>query len=264
VYGPPETDRPGTGLTSPDWYPDPTGRFELRYFNGSTWTADVAEGGRRLVDPRHDTDPGRPGSAGRRGKDRLAGLSMLAGIVAVAVGWMPYVVAVGAVAAVAAIALAVVARRRAARTGLHDPRAGVGLLMGCIGLLTCVAGVLLTIVFVDALDRFGDPAPHRAEISDCRTVDGLTTAEVALTATGEPGGTGDAADFTVEVHFVRSGTDNVLATSRLELDDVAIGTSSTATTTRRTSESGAGTGASIDCIVAAVHGPYPFGVDFGW
>ncbi len=189
---------------------------------------------------------------------------MVAGIVAVAIGWMPYVVVAGAVAAVTAITLAVVARRRAARTGVHDPRAGVGLLMGCIGLLTCIAGILLTFVVVDALERFSDPAPHMAEIRECRTVDGLTTAEVAVTATGEPRSEGDSADFTVEVHFVRAGTDNVLSTSRLELDDVAVGTTSTATATRRTSEAGSGTATSIECVVGEVNGPYPFGVDFGW
>ena len=33
------------------WYPDPTGRFEQRYWNGTGWTADVATGGATSVDP---------------------------------------------------------------------------------------------------------------------------------------------------------------------------------------------------------------------
>jgi hypothetical protein len=35
----------------PGWYADPLGRFELRYFNGDEWTADVSNDGGRFVDP---------------------------------------------------------------------------------------------------------------------------------------------------------------------------------------------------------------------
>ncbi len=35
----------------PDWYTDPTGRHDLRYFNGTSWTGDVSDSGRRSVDP---------------------------------------------------------------------------------------------------------------------------------------------------------------------------------------------------------------------
>jgi hypothetical protein len=33
------------------WLPDPFGRFELRYWDGATWTDHVASGGRQQVDP---------------------------------------------------------------------------------------------------------------------------------------------------------------------------------------------------------------------
>lgn len=33
------------------WLPDPTNRFEYRYFNGTAWTSDVASGGRQGFDP---------------------------------------------------------------------------------------------------------------------------------------------------------------------------------------------------------------------
>jgi hypothetical protein len=33
-----------------DWYKDPSGRFELRYWNGSTWTEHVATGGTQSTD----------------------------------------------------------------------------------------------------------------------------------------------------------------------------------------------------------------------
>lgn len=34
----------------PDWYPDPHGRHELRYWDGAAWTADVADQGTASVD----------------------------------------------------------------------------------------------------------------------------------------------------------------------------------------------------------------------
>ena len=33
-----------------DWYKDPSGRFELRYWNGSAWTEHVATGGTQSTD----------------------------------------------------------------------------------------------------------------------------------------------------------------------------------------------------------------------
>lgn len=38
-------------MADPSWYPDPTGRFELRYFDGVQWTAHVATGGVTNTDP---------------------------------------------------------------------------------------------------------------------------------------------------------------------------------------------------------------------
>src|SRR5947207_3020695 len=32
------------------WYPDPSGRFEQRFFDGNQWTAHVVRGGERLLD----------------------------------------------------------------------------------------------------------------------------------------------------------------------------------------------------------------------
>jgi uncharacterized protein YxjI len=43
------TDNPPT--TPPNWYPDPLGRHELRYWNGSQWTEHVSSHGRQSVDP---------------------------------------------------------------------------------------------------------------------------------------------------------------------------------------------------------------------
>jgi hypothetical protein len=34
-----------------DWHKDPSGRFELRYWNGTAWTEHVATGGKQSIDP---------------------------------------------------------------------------------------------------------------------------------------------------------------------------------------------------------------------
>jgi hypothetical protein len=33
------------------WYADPSGRFELRYWNGKEWTEHVARSGQQFTDP---------------------------------------------------------------------------------------------------------------------------------------------------------------------------------------------------------------------
>jgi uncharacterized protein YxjI len=40
----------GGGGHRPDWFPDPYGRHELRYFDGTRWTEHVASHGRQSVD----------------------------------------------------------------------------------------------------------------------------------------------------------------------------------------------------------------------
>ena len=50
---------------APDWYPDPGGTHEQRYWDGSLWTEHVADHGRQSVDPLTDrgTVPTTPESA---------------------------------------------------------------------------------------------------------------------------------------------------------------------------------------------------------
>jgi hypothetical protein len=41
----------GTGAPPQGWYPDPAGRFQRRWWDGATWTAQVITAGRRTDDP---------------------------------------------------------------------------------------------------------------------------------------------------------------------------------------------------------------------
>jgi len=40
----------GPGAAAPDWYADPAGRHEYRYWDGAAWTDDVADNGAASVD----------------------------------------------------------------------------------------------------------------------------------------------------------------------------------------------------------------------
>jgi uncharacterized protein DUF2510 len=43
---------------APDWYPDPTRRHRLRYFDGASWTEHAADDAGALHDPLGDLPPG--------------------------------------------------------------------------------------------------------------------------------------------------------------------------------------------------------------
>jgi outer membrane biosynthesis protein TonB len=42
---------PATPAVPSGWYADPSGRFELRYWDGSAWTEHVARAGQQFTDP---------------------------------------------------------------------------------------------------------------------------------------------------------------------------------------------------------------------
>lgn len=39
------------GASPPAWHPDPTGRYDHRYWDGSRWTEHVSQGGAQVTDP---------------------------------------------------------------------------------------------------------------------------------------------------------------------------------------------------------------------
>ncbi len=43
--------QPATPSVPAGWYPDPAGRFELRYWDGSAWTEHVSRAGQQYTDP---------------------------------------------------------------------------------------------------------------------------------------------------------------------------------------------------------------------
>jgi len=50
-YASAHTTGPTTPAVPAAWYKDPSGRFELRYWNGTTWTEHVSRNGQQFTDP---------------------------------------------------------------------------------------------------------------------------------------------------------------------------------------------------------------------
>lgn len=254
-----------SGVT-PGWYADPLRRFELRWFNGADWTADVANGEHRFVDPQgtrvlpagdaatrsatgSTADPATTPSGSSAGNP-IASAAMALGIVAVAISWLPFVVVLGFVAALLAIAFGTIGLRRAGTTGDGRGRAIAGIATGASAIVAATIGVALSIITLNAYDEYLEPVAHEVAITECTLVGSRATAQGTIENLGA-----DAADFSVLVGFVRVGTDNEHRTARATLDDVAPGERRTFEVQRQVELE------AVDCLVVDVNGPLPFGVE---
>jgi hypothetical protein len=118
-----ETQGPG-GVPAADWYPDPAGRHEFRYWDGMTWTSNVSDRGQAAVDPVEAPaapsaspvpvppaapTPSAPAPAGR-GVKRLAILGAVVVLLAAAGVW-GYSVVSASLAAKDAAAASIAAAR---------------------------------------------------------------------------------------------------------------------------------------------------------
>jgi hypothetical protein len=61
------------GTASPDWYKDPMGRHQYRYWDGAAWTQDVADSGHASIDPLEGSgvDQAAGAAAGEPGGERV-------------------------------------------------------------------------------------------------------------------------------------------------------------------------------------------------
>lgn len=245
------------GGVQPGWYADPLGRFELRYFNGAAWTADVSNGGERFVDPlgvavglrqESGTPTAVPDSESKASS--VATASMVLGIIAVAIAWMPFIVVFGAIAAVLAVVFASVALRRSGPSDAGRSRAVVGLVTGGCGLVAAVFGAVLTFVVLDVYDTYVNPPPHEATITSCEIVGSRAIASGRLSNLGD-----STSDFSLLIGFVRPGTDNPHRSELVAIDDVAAGDSTTFEAQSQVDLD------EVDCVILEVTGPLPFGIE---
>ncbi|HEY5663092.1 MAG TPA: DUF2510 domain-containing protein [Ilumatobacter sp.] len=165
------------GSVPAGWFPDPLGRHEYRYFNGVAWTSDVSDGGRRLIDPL-GTRPGGTAPGGDTGNGR-ATAALTCGIIAVAIAWVPFVVAIGVVLGVLALVFGISGLRRSQAVGRGRAMAITGIVTGGLAMVLAVVGVALSVVMFRAVSDFVEPGPVETEVTDCR----LDGREAAVTGT---------------------------------------------------------------------------------
>lgn len=233
------------------WFPDPSRRYELRWYNGHSWTGDVSSGGQRFVDPVPAgimTFSAETSDPGRRPSQTLATVSMIAGLLAVATAWMPIVVVVGGVSAIAAVvlggvALSRVSSGRAAGRGM----AIAGLVLGIAGVALTPIGVVLTGRVVDELIRFAEPGPVSVEVETCAGEDGRIEVSGSIVNLDD---TLQSYVIEIELSDIR-GRDDVV---QVAVDDVEPGGSRTWSTSEASVLDG-----NLRCRVD-VTGPYPFGI----
>lgn len=235
---------------SPGWHPDPSGRYEFRYFNGTTWTGDVSTGGTRFIDLYH---PASEPSATPRGRNGLAIAAMVCGIVACVIGWLPFVAFGGIVLAVLALCFGVIALRRARLGGRGRGMAIAGIATGAGGVALSVVGIVLSVLFLRWYDDYQNPEPADASITSCAATGDRVVAEGTITNVGD-----ERQSYTV---LVRLAADTFLGGRRERVDVPGLDPGESAEFTAFVVVERGATPEAPTCDVLRIDGPLPMGVD---
>ncbi len=215
--------RPGAGSVGPveptppsaGWHPDPSGRYDFRYYNGQRWTSDVSVAGQRFVEPSvapamspvPQFDP-----ANRRG---LALASFCVGLSSLLVAWLPFVFVLGIVGAIIAVVLGCIARGRIRRNEAGGQGfVTAGILLSVAALAASVLGFMFTRVVLRELDDFLEPGPYDARIDNCNVNDRLATVEGSITNLDD-----EQRSYTITVEYRLDG--RRLALDIVKVSDVA-------------------------------------------
>lgn len=171
------------GAFAAGWFPDPLGRYEHRWFNGTTWTSDVSTDGHRHVDP-YGIAPG-PGHAAQPQPqgNGPATAAMTCGIIGAMLAWMPFLVVAGAALGVLAVVFGVKGRRRARQNGRGATMALVGTIIGVAALALCVVGVITSVIMFREVIAYVEPGRTTVTAHQC-VIDGRA-ATVTGTLTNE-------------------------------------------------------------------------------
>ena len=232
------------------WFPDPYGRFELRYFNGQRWTGDVSAGGRQLVDAQGAENWTPTSPTGPRPRRGLAIAAFVTAICAVSTGWMPLVFGAAAVAAVVGFVLGIAGLRQARRqNGYGRDLAAWAVALSIAAVPICVAGFFFTRYIVEQIDRYDDPGNYTITHGDCTAAAGQVTFDGTIT--NEESGT-----RSYELTIVYTTGLAEVGRRYLDVDDVGPGATQSWTTTDAVNT----VSTDVSCNVTDVHGPPPFGV----
>ena len=230
------------------WFPDPHGRHEYRWFNGTAWTADVADDGQRLVDPFGAAPVGRPGRSNAVGNG-LATAGFVCGLVAILFAWMPVFVAIGIVLGTLGVVFGVRGRRRAKEVGSGGGLAMAGTISGIVALVLSIVGIVFTVSLIGEVQDFLSPGPVSAEVLSCEVGPGAIDVEASLTNLSS-----DRRSYTLYGVITQpNGVPDLVA----HLADVEPGATRSVTLHRSTITDD--TGACDARLV--VHGPTPYGYE---
>lgn len=253
--GPPTADSPASAAP-PGWHPDPLGRYDHRWFDGTAWTSQVSTDGRPTTDP-YGTAPSPAGAPPRQAlgyptgdgpggrKNGIAIAAMVCGIISILTAWIPFVVAAGLVLAVLGLVFGIVGLRRSADGGRGRGQAIAGIVTGGIGLALSVLGIILTVLFWQAISDFIEPGPHELVVESCVSDGRIATATGTLT--------NESASTRSYTLFVEIDDGSSVVT----VDDVGAGDTVDWRVGVNTRDA-----AAADCDPDVnVNGPFPFGIE---
>lgn len=234
------------------WYPDPTHRFEFRYYNGERWTADVSRQSNRYVDPVGTAPPTfSPPTPSRA----MAVTALVFSLCAVAIAWLPFLFVVGAAGAIVAIILGTIVLRRSARSRTEGQAIAIGQGMAVSAICTsvaalalCVIGFQLTRVVLREVDKLVNPGPHQVQIDRCEREDGHVVAEGSIRNDDS-----QTHGYTITITFRLDG--DRWETDTVRVIDVGAGDREEFATT---TDSVDFSSAAVTCTVENVYGPPPF------
>jgi hypothetical protein len=264
---------------TPDWYPDPTRRYEYRYHNGAGWTGDVSVHGQRYVDPlpsaaspqqwapapqwRPHPDDGmahfQAPSPGQFQPEKMAKpmAALILGIGSVIVGWVPFLCVLAAIGAVLAFIFGLSILRgdsERRREGREQHRghgfALAGVILAPIGLVVSALGIWLTVVTVREVQEYTNPGRRHIEISDCTFGDGDVRATGFIENQSDKTRT-----YHITIDFYRTRGGSRIGAAGTYVRDLAPGDRANWSVSDI-----AGT-KSVFCAIASVYGPSPFSDD---
>ncbi len=233
------------------WFPDPHGRHDHRWFNGTAWTADVSDNGQRFIDPLGAGPSGPFGPSGQSTSDGQGNGSAVAaitlGLFALTLAWAPLLVVLGVILAVLALIFGIRGLRRSRTVGTGRGLAIAGIATGGAALALAVVGIIFTVAMLREVGDFIEPAEHETSVTSCTISDGRIVVEATITNLDSVVG-----DFTVYAVFVEP--DDV-ADAHTEVDAIDPGETREIRLERNVAAVG-------ECEARlVVHGPLPYGLD---
>lgn len=237
------------------WFPDPHGRHDHRWFNGTAWTADVSDDGQRFIDPLGAGPAGYAGSAGHQGQSAPGGrqgngaavAAITLGLFALTLAWIPLLVVIGVILAVLALIFGIRGLRRSRTAGTGRGLAIAGITTGGVALGLAVVGAILTVGMLREVGDFIEPAEHETAVTSCNIGDGRIVVDATITNRDSA-----VSDFTVYAVFVEPDR---VADAHTEVIAVEPGETREITLERNVAAVG-------ECEARlVVHGPLPYGLD---